>query len=138
MLWDYGNIVNYCYLKCFENYFENVNVVYGGELDEFCLVMVFIFVLELLLDSLLMKEEIFGFILFIIIVDNMEVGIKFVNSRFKLFVFYVFSDKDDVFDNIISKISLGSVCINDIMLFMINFELLFGGVGNSGMGSYYG
>lgn len=113
-------------------------MVYGGELDEFCLVMVFIFVLELLLDSLLMKEEIFGFILFIIIVDNMEVGIKFVNSRFKLFVFYVFSDKDDVFDNIISKISLGSVCINDIMLFMINFELLFGGVGNSGMGSYYG
>jgi len=121
-----------------QSYLENVNVVYGGELDESRPAMAPTLVLEPSLDSPLMKEEIFGPILPIITVDNMEAGIKFVNSRPKPLALYAFSDKDDVLDNIISKTSSGSVCTNDTMLFMTNPELPFGGVGNSGMGSYHG
>ena len=113
-------------------------MVYGGELDESRPAMAPTLVLEPSLDSPLMKEEIFGPILPIITVDNMEAGIKFVNSRPKPLALYAFSDKDDVLDNIISKTSSGSVCTNDTMLFMTNPELPFGGVGNSGMGSYHG
>ena len=34
--------------------------------------------------------------------------------------------------------SAGNVCVNDGMMFMTNQDLPFGGVGNSGMGSYCG
>lgn len=135
---DYGNIINHRHLKRLESYLEKVNVVYGGELDMSRPAMAPTLVLEPPLDSPLMKEEIFGPILPIITFDNMDAGIKFVNSRPKPLALYAFSDKDDVLDNIISKTSSGSVCTNDTMLFMTNPELPFGGVGNSGMGSYHG
>lgn len=115
-----------------------MNVVYGGEIDETRPAMAPTLVLEPSLDSPLMKEEIFGPILPIITVDSMEAGIKFVNSRPKPLALYAFSDKNEVLDNIIKKTSSGSVCTNDTMLFMTNPELPFGGVGNSGMGSYHG
>ena len=72
---DYGNIINHRHLKRLESYLENVNVVYGGELDEARPAMAPTLVLEPSLDSPLMKEEIFGPILPIITVDTMDAGI---------------------------------------------------------------
>jgi aldehyde dehydrogenase (NAD+) len=39
---------------------------------------------------------------------------------------------------VLDKLSAGSVCINDAVIFMVSPELPFGGIGNSGMGRYSG
>ncbi len=135
---DFGNIINHRHLKRLESYLDNVNVVHGGEIDETRPAMSPTIVLSPPLDSPVMREEIFGPILPIITVDSIDEGITFVNNRPKPLALYAFSDKDDVLDKIISRTSSGSVCTNDTMLFMTNPELPFGGVGNSGMGSYHG
>jgi aldehyde dehydrogenase (NAD+) len=135
---DYGNIINYRHFKRLESYLDRVNVVYGGELDETRPAMSPTLVLEPSLDSPVMKEEIFGPILPIITVNSIDEGIAFVNDRPKPLALYAFSDNDEVLDHIISRTSSGSVCTNDTMMFMTNPELPFGGVGNSGMGSYHG
>ena len=135
---DYGNIINQRHLKRLQSYVDNVNVVFGGDVDETRPAMAPTIVLEPSHESLIMKEEIFGPILPIITVNSMDEGIKFVNDRPKPLALYAFSDKDDVLDHIIQRTSSGSVCTNDTMMFMTNPELPFGGVGNSGMGSYHG
>ena len=135
---DYGNIINHRHFKRLESYLDSVNVVYGGDTDEARPAMAPTLVLEPSLDSPVMKEEIFGPILPIITVNSIDEGIAFVNDRPKPLALYAFSDNDEVLDHIISHTSSGSVCTNDTMMFMTNPELPFGGVGNSGMGSYHG
>jgi aldehyde dehydrogenase (NAD+) len=39
---------------------------------------------------------------------------------------------------VLERLSAGSVCINDAVIFMVSPELPFGGIGNSGMGRYTG
>ena len=135
---DYGNIINKRHLSRLRSYLDNVNVVYGGEFDEERPAMVPTLVLEPGLDSAIMQEEIFGPILPIVTVPSLDDGIALVNDGAKPLALYAFSDSDEVLDRIISATSSGSVCTNDTMLFMTNPELPFGGVGNSGMGSYHG
>lgn len=135
---DYGNIINYRHLARLKSYLEGVNVVHGGEVDETRPAMSPALVLAPLSDATLMQEEIFGPILPIVTVANVDEAISFINQRPKPLALYAFSDDDSVLDKIIQHTSSGSVCTNDTMLFMTNPELPFGGVGNSGMGSYHG
>jgi aldehyde dehydrogenase (NAD+) len=51
---------------------------------------------------------------------------------------YLFSQRQSVQQQMIDEVSAGSVCINDVMMFMANPELPFGGTGYSGMGRYHG
>jgi aldehyde dehydrogenase (NAD+) len=89
-------------------------------------------------DSALMTEEIFGPILPLITVDEMHHAIKFVADRPKPLALYVFTKSKALEDAVLDRISAGSVCINDAVIFMVSPELPFGGVGNSGMGRYTG
>ncbi len=135
---DYGNIINHRHLARLKGYLNGVNLVHGGEVDETRPAMAPALVLAPMSDAALMQEEIFGPILPIVTVTNIDEAISFINARPKPLALYAFSDDDSVLDKIIQQTSSGSVCTNDTMLFMTNPELPFGGVGNSGMGSYHG
>ncbi|NDV93231.1 aldehyde dehydrogenase family protein [Alteromonas sp. 345S023] len=135
---DYGNIINHRHLARLKSYLEGTNKVYGGDVDETRPAMSPTLVLAPTSDAKVMQEEIFGPILPIVTVSNINEAIQFINARPKPLALYAFSDDDSVLDNIIAQTSSGSVCTNDTMLFMTNPELPFGGVGNSGMGSYHG
>jgi aldehyde dehydrogenase (NAD+) len=135
---DYGNIINYRHLARLKRYLEGANTIYGGEVDETRPAMAPTLVLTPTSDANVMQEEIFGPILPIVTVANINEAIDFINARPKPLALYAFSDDDSVLDTIIAQTSSGSVCTNDTMLFMTNPELPFGGVGDSGMGSYHG
>ncbi len=135
---DYGNIINTRHLHRLQGYLDGVNVVYGGDINEARPAMTPTLVLDPAKDSAIMQEEIFGPILPIVPVASIDEAIGFINDRPKPLALYAFSDDDKVLNNIIEKTSSGSVCTNDTMIFMTNPELPFGGVGNSGMGSYHG
>lgn len=85
-----------------------------------------------------MADEIFGPILPVITVDDMRDAIRFVAERPKPLALYVFTRNKAFEEEVLSKLSAGSVCVNDAVIFMVSPELPFGGVGNSGMGRYTG
>jgi len=89
-------------------------------------------------DSALMTEEIFGPVLPVITVDEMHHAIKHVADRAKPLALYLFTKSKALEEAVLGRLSAGSVCINDAVIFMVSPELPFGGIGNSGMGRYTG
>ena len=83
-------------------------------------------------------QEIFGPVLPVLAVDNVEQAIAFVNSRPKPLALYIFSSDKHNQSKIIARTSSGGVAVNDAVLHVICPELPFGGVGPSGMGAYNG
>lgn len=90
------------------------------------------------LDSLVMKDEIFGPILPIISFKN-EADLASIISRYeKPLSLYVFSNNQAFAKKIIQNYSFGGGCINDTVIYFTNKRLPFGGVGHSGIGAYHG
>lgn len=88
-------------------------------------------------DSPIMQEEIFGPILPVLTVGDMNEAVEYINARPKPLAFYYFGHPADG-EKIIERTSSGGACINDTLLHVSNPNLPFGGVGNSGMGCYHG
>ena len=65
-------------------------------------------------------------------------AISYVNSNPKPLSCYLFSTKKSVRKNVLRKISFGGGAINEAIMHIANPKLPFGGVGNSGIGSYHG
>ena len=89
------------------------------------------------LDSAVMREEIFGPVLPMIEIENVDEAIEFINRREKPLALYVFANESDA-KRVIARTSSGGACINDVIMHIANEALPFGGVGNSGMGRYHG
>ncbi len=85
-----------------------------------------------------MQEEIFGPVLPVIAVESMEEAIRHVAARPKPLALYLFSRDPALEDAVANRLSAGSMCFNDVVIFMAAQELPFGGVGNSGIGRYSG
>ena len=85
-----------------------------------------------------MQEEIFGPVLPILAYDSIDDAIDFVRSREKPLALYIFSRSEENIERIHSLCSFGGGCVNDTVVHLSNPRLPFGGVGNSGMGSYHG
>jgi len=86
----------------------------------------------------LMKEEIFGPLLPILCIKNLEEAILDFKSLPKPLALYLFGGKDTEQEKMVSMTSSGGVCFNDVVLQAGIPELPFGGVGASGMGKYHG
>ncbi|KAK9670151.1 hypothetical protein RND81_13G181400 [Saponaria officinalis] len=114
------------------------SIVHGGSVDELKLLMEPTILLDPPLDSEVMNEEIFGPILPIITVKNIEDSIDFINSRPKPLALYAFTNNEALKKRIVSETSSGSVTFNDVLVHYVCDELPFGGVGASGMGKYHG
>ena len=85
-----------------------------------------------------MQEEIFGPILPIIKVESVNEAVDFINDKTKPLSLYIFSQNKEKQKEIIKKTSAGSVCVNDVIIQLSIDTLPFGGVGESGYGSYHG
>ena len=89
-------------------------------------------------DSDLMQNEIFGPIFPIYEFEKIEEVITFVTSRPKPLALYYFSNDNNKVKEILKKTSSGGVCINDVLMHIVNHNLPFGGIQNSGIGNYHG
>ncbi|CAG7831632.1 unnamed protein product [Allacma fusca] len=113
-------------------------IVIGGEMDENDLWIEPTVVVNVDPEDSLMREEIFGPILPIIVVSSLDEAIRIIRSKPKPLASYIFSNDQKVNQKYIESTSCGSTCINDIMWQAFRPGLPFGGVGESGMGSYHG
>jgi aldehyde dehydrogenase (NAD+) len=89
-------------------------------------------------DAAVMDDEIFGPILPVLPVGDIDEAIRFVNDREKPLALYAFSSDNDVLDHVVANTSAGGVTLNHAVLHLAVPELPFGGVGESGMGAYHG
>lgn len=114
------------------------SVVYGGSVDEENMVIEPTILLNPPLDADIMTEEIFGPLLPIITLNNIEESIQFINSRPKPLAIYAFTKNDSLKEKILQETSSGSLTFNDAIVQFLCDTLPFGGVGQSGHGRYHG
>lgn len=89
-------------------------------------------------DMRITEEEVFGPITFIHTYKDVEEAIQYIQARPKPLALYIFS-KDEQFQNtILNETSSGGVTINGIIMHNVHPGLPFGGVNNSGIGSFHG
>jgi len=89
-------------------------------------------------DMDVMREEIFGPILPVIPYDTHDEAIAFIRSRPRPLALYCFSHDAAARDDALRRTHSGGVTINDWAWHVVNHDAPFGGVGNSGMGTYHG
>uniref|UniRef100_A0A8C3PLE2 Aldehyde dehydrogenase family 3 member A2 n=1 Tax=Calidris pygmaea TaxID=425635 RepID=A0A8C3PLE2_9CHAR len=78
-----------------------------------------------------MEEEIFGPVLPILTVKNVDEAIEFINRREKPLALYVFSNDKKLIRRVISETSSGGMTANDVFMHALVPDLPFGGVGKS-------
>ncbi|KAA9393180.1 aldehyde dehydrogenase family protein [Kocuria coralli] len=89
-------------------------------------------------DGPFMQEEIFGPVLPLVPVEDHRAAIDAVNAREKPLALYVLSEDEAVRDGFRRNTSSGGMAIGAPLVHLAHPHLPFGGVGESGMGSYHG
>ena len=85
-----------------------------------------------------MQEEIFGPILPMLPYESLDEVISFVRARPRPLAFYIFTASRETERKLLDSCSFGGGCINDTIIHLATSHMPFGGVGDSGMGSYHG
>ena len=89
-------------------------------------------------NDAVMQEEIFGPIMPIITFEHRDEIYPMLKNRPKPLAFYIFTEDKVFADELIRKLPFGGGCVNDVIIHLATSEMPFGGVGESGMGSYHG
>ena len=89
-------------------------------------------------DAAVMADEIFGPIMPVLAIGDVDEAIRFVNDREKPLALYAFSSDDDTLEHVVANTSAGGVTLNHAVLHLAVPDLPFGGVGESGIGAYHG
>ena len=135
---DYTRIVNQRHAERLSKLLDGQQVAFGGGYDvEGCTIEPTV-VRGVKPDSPLMRDEIFGPILPVLAVDDLDEAIALVKRGEKPLALYVFTKSGDVERRVLEETSSGGVCINGTILHIGNAKQPFGGVGESGMGAYHG
>jgi aldehyde dehydrogenase (NAD+) len=138
---DFGRIVNGHHVARLEKLITGAgagHVVAGGKVDHEKLYVAPTLLVDTDPDAPVMKEEIFGPVLPILPVDNLENAIEFINERPKPLALYVFSRSNAAIERVLASTSSGGACVNATLFQLGPHELPLGGVGLSGTGSYHG
>ena len=135
---DYGKMINRKHFDRVLGLMNQEKLILGGESDAASLQIAPAVMDQVTEEDAVMQEEIFGPLLPILTVGSMEEAIAFVNRRPKPLALYLFTENREVEKNVLEYTSFGGGCINDTIIHLATSRMGFGGVGNSGMGSYHG
>jgi acyl-CoA reductase-like NAD-dependent aldehyde dehydrogenase len=89
-------------------------------------------------DAEILKEEIFGPLLPVVAYKTLPDAIKYINARPRPLALYYFDRRRSRIRQVMSETVSGGVTVNHTLVHAALDVLPFGGVGESGMGSYHG
>lgn len=135
---DFGRIVNDAQFKRLVGYLTEGEIVAGGTFDASDRFIAPTVLTGVSRDASVMTDEIFGPILPLVVVDDLDDALAFVSGREKPLAAYVFSERSDVRRRWEQETSSGALSFNVPIMHLTVPELPFGGVGASGQGSYHG
>lgn len=113
-------------------------IIYGGDSDASTKFISPTLLLDQNLESGAMKEEIFGPVLPIITYDSIDEAYNIIDRFEKPLGAYIFTKNKKSIEKFKNEISAGAIVVNDSIIQFINSNMPFGGIGESGMGSYHG
>ena len=135
---NYIQIINDRNVERLKKLIDKEKIYYGGEILEEERIIQPTLMQDVTFDDTVMQEEIFGPILPIITYDSLEEVISEVKKREKPLSCYVFTNDTSLKNKLLSELSFGGGAVNEAIMHISNSRLPFGGVGQSGMGSYHG
>ena len=135
---DYTRIVNSRHHERISQLMEGQEIAFGGATRaEDCYIEPTV-LRNVSPDSPIMQSEIFGPVLPVLRVKDVDEAIGFVNQGEKPLALYLFSADASTEERVLSSTSSGGVTVNGTIMHLANAKMPFGGVGPSGMGAYHG
>ena len=134
---DYGRIVNERHFDRLSALLESGDVVAGGRTNREDLYIAPTVLGNVEADTPVMAEEIFGPILPVVRVPDLDAAIRFVNERDKPLALYGFTNSDATKRRLTTETSSGGLGFGLPIAHLAVPGLPFGGVGESGMGAYH-
>ena len=135
---NYGRIISKKHFDRLCGLMDPEKLIYGGQTNKDTLQIAPTIMANITWQDKVMQEEIFGPILPILTFENIEEVIEMLNQKPKPLALYLFSNDKQTVKQITSRCRYGGGCINDTIVHLATTEMPFGGVGESGMGSYHG
>ncbi|MGW2648049.1 aldehyde dehydrogenase family protein [Streptomyces sp. NPDC001393] len=135
---EYGRIINERHFDRLLGLLGSGRIAVGGESDRDAKYIAPTVLADVDPKSPVMQEEIFGPILPIVTVPGLDEAIAFINDRDKPLALYVFTESGRTRARIAAETSSGGLGYGLPLAHLTVSDLPFGGVGESGMGSYHG
>lgn len=135
---SFGHIVNRKHFDRVRALIDPAKVVFGGGSDEATLKIEPTVMDGVTPDDAVMREEIFGPVLPTIAFDDIAEAEDFVAGRETPLALYLFTRDRATERRVMREVPFGGGCVNDTILHLTSPHLPFGGMGQSGMGSYHG
>lgn len=135
---DFARIVNQKHFDRLTKLIDNDLLIYGGNTDPSARYIQPTLLRPKSWDDNIMKEEIFGPLLPILNFENLQDTVALINSKERPLAAYYFGENKKEQAYFSKHLYFGGGCINDALSHITSKSLPFGGVGNSGMGSYHG
>ncbi len=135
---DYVRIVNRPNFERLKGLLESGKIYHGGQTDPGELYIAPTLLDEVSWDDAIMEDEIFGPILPVLTFDDFFATTELLKKKPRPLALYYFGNNKGRQKMILNELSFGGGAINDVVMQLSNPHLPFGGVGNSGFGSYHG
>ena len=135
---NFTHIVNSRRFNVLKEYLNEGRIIHGGRFDESQNYIEPTLIDGVSFEDKLMQEEIFGPILPILTYRNIEDVLPIIRKNRYPLALYLFTESKPIERYILSNVEFGGGSINNALVHLVNPKLPFGGVGNSGMGSYHG
>jgi len=135
---DFGRIINQHHFERLQGLMKEGTIVFGGDSDASQRYISPTIIDGVTWNSPIMKEEIFGPLLPVLTFDSLEEATKELQKHEKPLALYLFTTDKASEEYIINNVSYGGGCVNATLMHMLNTNLPFGGIGNSGYGFYQG
>ena len=135
---DYGKIINRKHFDRLLGLINREKLVIGGQSEkEGCRIAPTVMD-NVTWDDAVMGEEIFGPIMPVLAFDSIDEVIADLKERDKPLALYIFSKDKRNIKRVMTQLSFGGGCVNDVIIHLATPAMGFGGVGESGMGAYHG
>ncbi|MGN0777042.1 MAG: aldehyde dehydrogenase [Candidatus Ventricola sp.] len=135
---QYVHMINRKHFDRVMGLIDSKKVVLGGSGDPDTLRIAPTILCGVTAEDAIMQEEIFGPVLPVIAYDSLDEAVEFINSREHPLALYLFSEDKGTQERFLRSVPFGGGCINDTIIHLATSRMGFGGVGQSGMGSYHG
>ncbi len=135
---DYGRIIPTRHFERLVGFLKDGKIARGGTHDAKDRFIAPTILTEVSPEAPVMREEIFGPILPVLDFDTLDDALALLRDRPTPLALYVFTSDREIERRVLTEVRSGGACVNDVVSHMIGTGLPFGGLGESGMGSYHG
>ena len=135
---DYPHIINDKHYQRLCGLMKCGDICIGGQCDPARRIIEPTVIENITTEDAIMQEEIFGPLLPILTYTDIEEALSYINEHEKPLALYLFTKDKSIEAKVMRECSFGGGCINDTIIHLATSNMGFGGVGQSGMGSYHG